>query len=212
MLSDIEVLDANDRTVRSFVMVHVAWLVAQALYLFAPLLLSAALSAVVLKFELVRWLKRPIDGGAHFRGRRVFGDGKTWRGVAVAVFGSIVGVLIQRYVLVDLAAPLARVDYRHISPLAFGAAMGLGAMTGELPNSFVKRQVGIASGGTTRGPLSVLFYLWDQVDLLTLTWPTLCVWMRPSIGLVIASFAVAVTVHPLVSLIGFALGARKTAR
>lgn len=193
-------------------MLRVAWLVAQVLYLFTPLLASAVLSGVVIRFDLAHWLKRPIDGGATFRGHRLFGDSKTWRGIAVAVVGSIVTVAVQRYALADFATTLVRVDYRHVSPVLFGGAMGAGATLGELPNSFVKRQLGIAPGSTTRSPLRVLFYLWDQVDLLLLTWPLLWLWMRPDAALVVTSFVLAATVHPLVSVIGFAIGARKTAR
>ncbi len=185
---------------------------AQALYLFAPLLLSAACSAVVLRFDLFRALRRPIDMGASFRGARVFGDGKTWRGVGVAVVGSIFTVTLQRALRADVPRMLQVVDYGALPPIAFGGAMGLGAMLGELPNSFVKRRLGVPSGGTARGALAVLFYVWDQVDLLTGAWPLLAVWCRPTASLVVASFAVALVVHPLVALIGYLVGARTSAR
>lgn len=185
---------------------------AQVLYLLLPLLVAAAWSAVVLRYELWLPLKRPIDGGLTFRGKRLFGESKTWRGVVVAVAGAVPTALLQRYVLVDLVGSLAVFDYRSVNPVLFGALMAVGAMAGELPNSFVKRQVGIAPGKTTTGPLSVLFYVWDQVDLLTGAWPLVGWWVRPTAGFVAASFAVALVIHPTVSVIGYLLGARKTAR
>lgn len=90
--------------------------------------------------------------------------------------------------------------------------MGAAAMLGELPNSFVKRQLGIAPGKTTVGPLSVIFYVWDQVDLLSFTWPVLTLWMDPTPDLVLTSIAIALLLHPLTSLIGHLMGARRTAR
>ena len=99
-----------------------------------------------------------------------------------------------------------------MNPLVFGVLMAVGAMAGELPNSFVKRQLGIAPGKTTSGPLSALFYVWDQVDLLIGAWPLIAWWVRPSASFVAASFVVALVIHPTVSLIGYGLGARKTAR
>lgn len=187
-------------------------LVVQVLYLFAPLLLASALSGLVLRLDLAPALRRPIDGHRTFRGRRLFGDSKTWRGVVVAVVGCIAGVALQSALIGDRAGAIALVDYRAIDPWGFGAAMGAGAMAGELPNSFTKRQLGIPPGKTTRGPLRAVFYVWDQVDLLTAAWPAIAWWVRPDAATVVASFALALLVHPLVSLIGYAIGARRTAR
>jgi CDP-2,3-bis-(O-geranylgeranyl)-sn-glycerol synthase len=186
---------------------------ARALYLFAPLLVSVGLSALVLKYDLLPSWKAPIDGGRTLSGKRIFGDGKTWRGVAVAVVGSIVTVAFQKYVLLDLASAIAVVDYARVRPLVFGGAMAVAAMAGELPNSFVKRRLGIAPGKTARGAfLRATFWIWDQVDLLTLAWPALLPWLRPSLAIVLASFVLALAIHPLVAWIGFLVGARKSAR
>jgi CDP-2,3-bis-(O-geranylgeranyl)-sn-glycerol synthase len=183
--------------------------VAQVLYLYAPLLVSVLFTGLTLRFELLPALRRPIDGGATFRGRRLFGDSKTWRVVAVTLAVSIAVVAVQRAWPVG---SLALVDYATASPLALGAAIGGGALAGELPNSFVKRQLGIAPGGTTNGALAPLFYVWDQVDLLIGTWPLLLFWIRPSLRAVATSFALALVLHPLVALVGYATGARKSAR
>lgn len=184
----------------------------QTLYLFAPLLLAAALSATVLRWNLLpRWAV-PIDGGRLFRGRRVFGDSKTWRGVLVAVVGCIAGVWLQKNAFATLAEEASLLPYRKIGVLGFGAAMGIAAMAGELPNSFVKRQLGIAPGATASGALSVLFYVWDQVDLLMFTWPVLMFWLRPSVWNVIGSVFLALVLHPMLSVVGYWLGARKTPR
>lgn len=189
------------------------WTFAQALYLFSPLLVSAAMSAFVHRYNLVASLRVPIDGGRTLRGKRLFGESKTWRGVAIAVAGSIVTVALQKHILVAAAESLAVLDYTQVSPVVLGTAMGAAAMAGELPNSFLKRRLGIAPGTTADRPaLQAAFWVWDQVDLLTLTWPALLPWVHPTLGLVAASFALALTLHPLVALVGFLVGARKTAR
>lgn len=184
----------------------------QAFYLASPLIFASAVFGVVLRFDLLPVLKRPLDGGATLRGRRLFGDNKTWRGLLVAVAASVVGVWIQRDVVGARVGAVAVVDYAAANPVALGAALGLGAMLGELPNSFVKRQLDVAPGTTARGPRAALFYLWDQVDMLMLTWPLLLPWVTPRPALVGTTFALAVTVHPLVSFIGYLVGARKSAR
>ena len=185
---------------------------AQALYLFSPLLVSAAISGVVLRYEWLAFLRRPIDLGATFRGRRVFGDSKTWRGIVVALLGCIASVCLQRALADAIPAALQIVSYASVSPVWLGAAMALGAMGGELPNSFVKRQVGIPPGKSTQGWPAAAFYVWDQVDLLLGARPLLCIWIRPHLAVIVASFVLAMVVHPLVALIGFLIGARSSAR
>ena len=193
--------------------VRTVWTFAQALYLFSPLLVSVAISALVHRYDLFASWKAPIDGGRTLRGKRLFGDSKTWRGVAVAVAGCIAAVVLQTRILFAVAQTVAVVDYARVSPVVLGTVMGASAMAGELPNSFLKRRLDIAPGTTARRPsLRVAFWVWDQVDLLTLTWPALLPWVHPTLGLVAASFVLALVLHPLIAVVGFAIGARKTAR
>lgn len=186
---------------------------AQAVYLFAPLLFSVAVSGLVHRYDLGASWKVPIDRGRTIGGKRIFGDSKTWRGVAIAVIGSIVAVTLQKHLLAGCAAAVAVVDYACVSPAVFGTVMGAAAMAGELPNSFVKRRLGIAPGKTARrGTLRIVFWVWDQIDLLTLSWPALLPWVHPTLGLVTASFVLALVLHPLVAFVGFLIRARDSAR
>jgi hypothetical protein len=186
---------------------------AQAFYLHAPLLVAAAVTAVFLKGNLLGALARPIDGGATVRGRRLFGETKTWRVGVSAILGATIGVCAQRWLIGARAGTWAMLDYARVNPLALGAALGGGAILGELPNSFVKRQLGIAPSTTARGGVArAVFYVWDQVDFLTATWPLACFFTRPTWLHVALSFAIALVMHPLVALVGYAIGSRKTAR
>ena len=190
---------------------NLAALVASVLYLFAPLIVASVLAGIVMRLDLLPSLRRPIDAGATLRGRRLFGDHKTWRGVVIAVIGCIVTVAVQKYALNAHVGAIALLEYQGVNVALFGVAMGAGAMLGELPNSFVKRQLGIDPGKTGRGLARGLFYLWDQVDVLS-SWAFVSCWVRPTFRLVATSFALALAIHPLVSLIGYAVGARKSAR
>jgi CDP-2,3-bis-(O-geranylgeranyl)-sn-glycerol synthase len=184
----------------------------QALYLFAPLIVSAALAGIVLRYDWLPGLNRPLDGRATFRGQRVFGDGKTWRGALIAIGGSSLSVALQRALQESLPRAIQVVDYSAIPPIAFGASLGLGAILGELPNSLVKRQLRIPRGETTHGFLGVVFYVWDQVDTLIGAWPLLGLWFTPSVPLVIMSFALTLGLHPLIAWLGYLAGARRSAR
>jgi hypothetical protein len=58
----------------------------------------------------------------------------------------------------------------------------------------------------------VIFYVWDQVDLLSFTWLVLSLWLEPTLALITTSIAIALLLHPLTSRIGYAMGARRSAR
>lgn len=185
--------------------------VAQAAYLFAPLLVATAVSAVVLRFDRWKRLRRPIDAGRTWRGVRLFGDNKTWRGVVVAIAGCFLGIAVQ-VAIGDRAGRIALVDYRLPSTLLLGIAMGLGSSLGELPNSFTKRRLGIAPGASASGGSRAVFYIWDQIDLLIGAWPLVAIWVEPSPCLVGASMVLVLVIHPVISLVGYLIGARRTAR
>ena len=187
------------------------WAAARALWLLAPILLSAAVHGVVLRFDLLRALKRPMDFGASIGGARVFGDNKTWRAFFVAVITCAIVTWVQQIVAADLPARLIT-DHHSVPAPVLGGLIGAGAILGELPNSFIKRRAGIAPGSTTRGSLAALFYLLDQVDLVIITWPLIWPVVDADWRMVVASFVLAATLHPLVSLAGYLGGARKTAR
>src|SRR5262245_59470825 len=67
-------------------------LCAGVLYLALPVMAAAAVHIVILRADLFRRLKVPIDFGTTFRGRRIFGDHKTWRGAVVMVAGSAIAM------------------------------------------------------------------------------------------------------------------------
>ena len=110
-----------------------------------------------------RALAAPLDGGLTFRGRRVLGDHKTLRGVVV-----IVPSTGCAFALLSILAGDAHRFLWTLTPAeyaALGAWAALGFMAGELPNSFVKRQLGIAPGGVASSRTAgLLQFVADRVD------------------------------------------------
>ena len=188
--------------------VSVGRLVAQASYLFAPLLTSTVVSGVVLRYNLMPTLARPIDGGTQLRSRRLFGDNKTWRGFVCALIGCSVAVAIQKYAIGDRAGSLAVVNYRTVNVLIFASVLAAGSTLGELPNSFAKRQLGVSPGCGATGVLAPFFYVWDQIDVLLVIWPLLLFWIRPNWALVLVSVLLVFLVHQAVSVVGYLISAR----
>jgi CDP-2,3-bis-(O-geranylgeranyl)-sn-glycerol synthase len=131
--------------------------VVQVLYLFVPAYV-ANMSPVLVQGHFA-WLARPIDGGREWRGRRVLGDHKTWRGLVAGTLTGGVVYEIQRLVHgAGLGRDLALLDY-DAWPVLGGVLMGFGALLGDAVKSFFKRQVGIAPGRSWLGFDQLDFYL-----------------------------------------------------
>ena len=112
-------------------------------------------------------LKVPLDGGRTFRGKRLFGDNKTVRGLMVIIPATGLSFLCIG-LLRTAFPPWFSAGIWPSSPPVYAAAgllAGFGFMAGELPNSFLKRQCGIAPGGKPRRlPWRILTAVTDRVD------------------------------------------------
>ncbi len=102
---------------------------------------------------LKRW-NTPIDLGKEYKGHRLLGDNKRWRGL---VFGTAMGALtaivefliISRYLVNFRTAVLVAVA---------GALMGFGALFGDALESFFKRRLGVKPGNR--------WFPFDQIDYI----------------------------------------------
>ena len=177
-----------------------------ALWVFVPVLGAAILHAPVLTFDLFRPLKRPLDFGATFRGRRVFGDNKTGRGALFMTAGVVAAaVLLSLWPWYWHKLPDGIQD---AGPWLYGLLLGVSVVVGELPNSFLKRQLGIQPGAQRRGPLGVAISIFDQADFVLVAWVLLLPLWTMSVGQAAIVFAVVAAVHMVINLIGYAIGAR----
>lgn len=146
----------------------------QMVWLALPVIISGVFHMVVVKRGWLAGLATPLDGGRCWRGRRIFGDNKTWRGVLVMIGAGALGGAAQGALggtpLASVSA-LGDVWLLDETPLGYalqyGAAhalFGFGYALGELPNSLLKRQIDIAPGKAGAGLLGAFFLLLDQAD------------------------------------------------
>ncbi|MGZ4216886.1 MAG: CDP-archaeol synthase [Solirubrobacteraceae bacterium] len=169
-------------------------------WVFLPALGAPVAHAPVLRWDVAPGLRRPIS-------RRLFGENKTWRGAHVMTSGTTLA-----------AAGLARVPaYRRrlpepiadANPVIVGGLLGIASWIGELPNSYIKRRIGIPPGDQLRAPAGVLFSIIDHADWV----PIAAVLIRPiwriSPRETAGVFARVVAVHVPINLIGYAIGARQ---
>ena len=99
---------------------------------------------------------RPIDGGRTMGGRRLLGDGKTWRGTAVGVLVGAALALVLNGV-VPAAESVLGLPLPLFSPGA-SIALPVGAMAGDIAASFLKRRTGRERGAA--------FPVLDQLDFV----------------------------------------------
>ena len=74
-------------------------------------------------------------------GRRVFGDGKTYKGLAAGIIvGTFLGVLLA------MSSDAFLPGFSFQDKVTIGFLLSIGTMAGDLAGSFIKRRIGIQSG------------------------------------------------------------------
>jgi hypothetical protein len=137
------------------------------LFLIIAFCMAGVLQTLWLRIRISGRLARPLDCGLTFRGRQLFGKNKTWKGFVVM----IPAVGLAFLTLACVSAQIGGTWQAGLWPLTNGTYFwlgcwgGLGFMLGELPNSFVKRQLDIAPGVPPSGVVArgVSFFV-DQAD------------------------------------------------
>jgi CDP-2,3-bis-(O-geranylgeranyl)-sn-glycerol synthase len=178
--------------------------------LFGPLFVGLALHGLCIRYGWWPVLTRPIDGGRRLRGRRLFGENKTYRGVVAVALGTAGGFAIEAWLLGSLPGRLAAIPTSRL--VVFGMVVGAAAMLSELPNSLVKRQLGVSPGSTATGALGVAFYFVDQIDFLIGAWLVVAAVVRPTVSLCAWSVAFVFVVHQIITVADYRLGMRATFR
>jgi CDP-archaeol synthase len=118
------------------------------LFLIVAFVLAGLLHSLWLRSRISQTWAIPLDGGRTFRGLPILGENKTVRGFVVMIpaaalaFAAVAAVVsLPRGVPPDTLWQLTPAGYA-----ALGAWAGFGFMAAELPNSFVKRRLGILPG------------------------------------------------------------------
>ena len=147
---------------------------------------------------------RPIDGGRSWGGRRVLGDGKTWRGTAA---GTLAGAALA-LALNQVADPVGGVLGVGLPTFTLPVAVGLalGAMCGDIGASFLKRRTGRQRGAPFPG-LDQLDFVVGALALaavLDLTWVA-ATFTLPVLAVVLVATPL---LHVLTNGIAYAIGVK----
>lgn len=198
------------------------FVVVQAVWLFLPA--YAANMAPVFAMNLFPRWNSPLDRGVVLRDRRrLFGAGKTWRGL---VSGSLAGALVAasqsavRFTDWDLSDFGYASTGGYVGPLALGFALGFGALMGDAGKSFFKRRTG-REGGAPWVPfdqldfvLGALLLAWLASGLLVATGVADAHWWKaelwgprwPALAVILV---LTPALHLLVNFLGYKLKLKK---
>ena len=171
-----------------------------ALWFFLPAGIANVTPILVAPLPYLRKLNAPIDCGLIFRGKRVLGSHKTWRGLVAGVVMATVMLWLQQLAAVHWgwARTLTnQVDYAHLPTIGLGVLFGVGALGGDAIESFFKRQRGVAPGHG--------WFPFDQLDYIIgaslLTVPFVKLSLRQYAVLIVLWLAV----HVVASYVGWLL-------
>lgn len=149
---------------------------------------------------LRNWIT-PIDLGKTFRGKRIFGEHKTWRGLITGMIMSTVILALQQYIFRRspwLQDAIGGFDFGTLPTLLVGPLLGLGALGGDAIKSFFKRQRNTPPGKS--------WFPFDQIDLplgaLVATWA----FIHPTAIQAIIAVLLGLTAQLVSSYIGYLLG------
>jgi len=166
----------------------------EAFWFFLPAGIANMAPVFASKIPGLRDWQTPLDFAKSYKGKRIFGNNKTWRGLIFGVIAAIITSLLQyRFI--------ANSTESTLFIITVAAAMGAGALLGDALESLLKRQLGIAAGES--------WLPFDQTDFiiggLLLVYPLIHVPLRQ----VIVIFVIYFGLHLLASYIGYLLGLKK---
>ncbi len=103
--------------------------------------------------------KKPLDIGKSWKGKRIFGDSKTIEGTFGGIFFGVAFGLFQLFLQSRPEGP-GVMEAFGIVPLnlALILVLSIGAMSGDLIGSFIKRRINVAPGAS--------LLIVDQLDFL----------------------------------------------
>ena len=180
-----------------------------------PTILAGIFNMIWLKLPILKDLKKPIDGGKNFvDGKRIFGDNKSWKGIAGYVLLNIIFTVLWGFVCVNPS--VASHDFFYLEHestfelnLLIGFLLGLGYSLFELPNSFLKRRLDITPGKTIKGFWKIFFIFLDQAD--SIFGVALVVWIFHDIGILLylGFVAVGAATHIILNMLLYFAHLRK---
>lgn len=163
------------------------------LLLILPVFCAGLTFIVYLKLFHFPLLNIPLDNYKKFRNKRIFGTNKTIKGpLIMALFTSIFGIIVYSFLKNTLSF-----FYSHQMIIGIFALAGFAYSLGELPTSFIKRQLDISPGEST----GVFFSILDIFDSLIAIAIVYLLFLPVSFTSVITALLIGGLIHVLTDIL-----------
>jgi CDP-2,3-bis-(O-geranylgeranyl)-sn-glycerol synthase len=132
-----------------------------ALWFFLPAAIANAAPVFAAALPALRRFDAPMDCGLSFRGKRVLGSHKTWRGLIAGIIAATFVLWLEQLAVGHnswVRHTISQVNYTDLPTLILGPLFGIGALGGDALKSFFKRQRGVAPGHG--------WFPFDQIDYI----------------------------------------------
>jgi CDP-2,3-bis-(O-geranylgeranyl)-sn-glycerol synthase len=167
----------------------------EAFWFFLPAGIANLVPALAAKVPGLTTWNTPMDFGRSWRGIRIFGNHKTWRGIVSGTF---------------LAALVGLFQYRFIAHSAEStgfiitatAAMGCGALLGDALKSFFKRRHRISEGKS--------WFPFDQIDYIAGGLALVLLLVDLTAAQIARIFVIYFVLHLVVGYVSYLAGFKKT--
>lgn len=152
----------------------------------------------------VKFLDVPIDFGATYKGKPIFGPHKTWRGLIFGIFASVAVISLQAilYFKFETFQKISLVKFEEINFILLGFLFGFGALFGDLIKSFFKRRIDVKPGAK--------FFPWDQIDFIIGALVFSSIVFQPQWQVYLFLILIIPCFHILLNHIGYWIGVQKT--
>jgi len=142
------------------------------------------------RLPIIKKWETPVDFGRTWRGKRLLGNNKRWRGVICGtILGGLTAVVVSK---------LNANTVVTIAPFWAGAILGFGALAGDAVESFFKRRVGVTPGNS--------WFPFDQTDYIVGGLIAIYPFVQLPGWVITTVFVVYFGLHLLVAYFGYLLG------
>jgi CDP-diglyceride synthetase len=194
-------------------------LVLKIIFMFCPVILGGICNMVFVKLPVLKSLSVPIDGGINLKdGKRLFGGNKTWKGfigmiVFTAFWFTVIAVIARSFGWAKEISLLQYSSYHTpFTELLYGSLWGFSYVLFELPNSFIKRRIGIPAGKNIKGLVGAIFTFVDQADSVLGCMLFMPIFYTPTVIEVLLFFIVGSGIHYVINVFLFLVKLKKQAR
>lgn len=175
----------------------------QMLFLLAPAGIANTAPVWGAKIPLLKNWNTPLDLGIKYKGKRLLGDNKTYRGILMGFASGAATGTVLAYISSQSTYVSGRIDIfsSEINLILLGGLLGLFALLGDAAKSFFKRKAGIKPGRA--------WPILDQIDYILGAYIVIGLIFNLTPTHYIVGLITYALIHPLISYAAYLLKLKK---